>query len=181
MRCGDRPVSLPEGAGKAEEGGIVDLRALQAEPLQKGRNQALIVSEGMVQSRGGKGYSEEADGRVQRDCFFRRLFSHHLLARSALLRHKDQDISPDYCRAGQTDTFRPLFFSDEFALLFGERREMVMKRGNSIPIKGFRLDSDPALPAGLLSAADGLDPHAEQPGGLQNGRPFRDLPRRPEG
>ena len=67
---GDRPVSLPEGAGKAEEGGIVDLRALQAEPLREGRNQPLIVSQGIVQSRGGEGLRERGGRRDSAEIAF---------------------------------------------------------------------------------------------------------------
>ena len=174
---GDRPVPLPESAGKAEEGGIVDLRALQAEPLREGRNEALIISQGILQSGGTRVTTK------RRTAGFSEIYFQTPLDDPArpfgLLRHKDQNISPDGCRAGQTDTFRPSF-SEESALLFGGRPEVVRMGGNPVLLK-VPSDPYPALPAALLSAADGSMPTPRERDASGTIFPSGILPRLPEG
>jgi len=87
--------------------------------------QPFEISERTLQSRGGKRYGEETDGRVQMDFFVGCILFDHLIARSALLRHKDQNIPPDGCRTGQTEALRSVVFGEVFFLLFGDRREMI--------------------------------------------------------
>ena len=158
--CRDPPVSLTKGAGEFLEGGSVDGRAGKVIALREGGDETVEVSAGVLQIWGGQCHREETYSGIQGDDPIRRLFSDHLPARAALLRHEDLHIVLDRGSAGQAESLRLFPGTDQPGLFRCEWREGIGRRYAAGDVRGNRTDPDPTPSTGLLSAAEGFDTYA---------------------
>ena len=171
---GDLPVSLPKDGGELLEGGSVDGRAGEVIAFHKGGDETVEVSARVFQVRDRQCHREETYGGIQGDDPLRRLFSHHLPARAALLGDKDPYIIAECGGAGQAESLRLFRGSDQPGLLLGKGGQRIGRRCAALGVRRRRIHPDPALAAGLFPAAEGFDPHAERLRRLQDGFSLRD-------
>ena len=170
---GYAPVPLSQGAGKLPQGGVVDRGTGEVVPFLESGNEAVVISLRIGQIGGDERYGEQADGGIQGDCPVRCLFSHHLRAPAALLRHEQHDIPAYFGGAGQAEPLRPLLIRDEPGLLVGEGRKMGGVRS--------RLAPDKALAAALFPPQRDSMPTPSERAASRTVHPSGTPPRLPEG